>query len=60
MIDDEPQNITAISKTIPVIVFEGIQNIKCNGHNILKVNHWDESYNIIKNKEKSRLIESAT
>lgn len=53
MIDDEPQNITAISKTIPVIVFEGIQNIKCNGHNILKVNHWDESYDIIKNKEKA-------
>ena len=60
MIDDEPQNITVISKTIPVIVFEGIQNIKCNGHNILKVNHWDEAYDIIKNKEKSRLIESAT
>lgn len=48
MIDDEPQNINSISKVMPVIVFDGTQNSMCKGNNILKVNTWDEVYNIIK------------
>lgn len=51
MIDDEPQNINPISKIIPVIVFDGIQNEKCNGKNILKINTWKEVYKIIKEYE---------
>ncbi len=50
LIDDEPQNIESVSKFIPVIVFEAIHNKKINGKNIIKVNTWDEVYNIIKNK----------
>lgn len=44
MMDDEPQNINAISKIIPIIVFEGKQNENCNGKNIIKVNTWNEAY----------------
>ena len=44
MIDDEPQNITSISKKIPVIALEGIHNIKCKGPNIIKVDDWNEVY----------------
>lgn len=47
MIDDEPQNINAISKSIPVIVFEGIQNINCKGHNVIKVSNWKQVYDCI-------------
>ena len=47
MIDDEPQNINAISSVIPVIVFDGIQNSMCKGNNIIKVNSWDEVNEII-------------
>ena len=50
MLDDEPQNITEISEHIPVIVFEGPQNKKCNGRNIIKVQHWKEVDSIIHNK----------
>lgn len=50
LIDDEPQNIDSVSKFIPVIVFEAIHNKKFNGKNIIKVNTWNEVYNIIKNK----------
>lgn len=48
LIDDEPQNINSVSQVIPVIVFEARHNQKCNGNNIIKVNTWDEVYNIIK------------
>ena len=58
MIDDEPQNINAISKRIPVIVFEGIQNIKCSGHNILKVSNWKEAYNAINTINKKAFTEA--
>ncbi len=60
LIDDEPQNIESVSKFIPVIVFEAIHNEECNGTNIIKVNTWDEVYNIIKEyqKRKSKLKEA--
>lgn len=48
MIDDEPQNIMSISKIIPVIVFNGIQNKNCRGNNIIKVAEWVNTYDIIK------------
>lgn len=47
MIDDEPQNIMSISKNIPVIVFNGIQNKNCRGNNIIKVDEWLKTYDII-------------
>lgn len=47
MIDDEPQNINSISKILPVIVFEGVQNENCGGKNIIKVDNWLEVYKII-------------
>lgn len=52
MIDDEPQNINQISPIIPVIAFEALHNQECEGNNIIKVNTWDEVYNIIKKIEK--------
>lgn len=44
LIDDDPENIEPVSKSIPVIVFEGIQNKECKGKNIIKVNTWEEAY----------------
>ena len=44
MMDDEPQNINAISKTMPVIAFKGIHNEDCKGKNVIKVNTWEEAY----------------
>lgn len=52
MIDDEPQNINAISEIIPVIVFDELYNKNCLGKNISKVNNWNEIYNIIKEIER--------
>lgn len=52
MIDDEPQNISAISDIIPVIVFEAMHNEECNGNNIIKVKTWNEAYEAIKEIEK--------
>lgn len=48
MIDDEPQNINAISKNIPVIVFKAKHNEVCEGKNIIKVDNWNQVYEIIK------------
>lgn len=44
MMDDEPQNINAISKIMPVIAFKGIHNEDCKGNNVIKVNTWEEAY----------------
>lgn len=55
LIDDEPQNIDSVSEIIPVIVFEAIHNEECNGRNIIKVNTWDEVYNIIKRISKKKI-----
>ena len=52
LIDDEPQNITEVSKIIPVIVFEWTHNRSCKGDNIIKVKTWDEVYEVIKEIEK--------
>lgn len=55
MIDDEPQNINAISKNIPVIVFKAVHNEFCEGKNIIKVDNWNQVYNIIeKIKEENK------
>ncbi len=51
MIDDEPQNINAVSEIIPVIAFREMYNEGCEGDNIIKVDNWNEIYNII-NKRK--------
>lgn len=51
MIDDEPQNINAISEIIPVIAFDEIYNENCKGPNVIKVDNWLEIYNIIKERE---------
>ncbi len=47
LVDDEPQNIQSVSNIIPVIAFEGPQNINCNGDRIIKVNDWNEVYELI-------------
>jgi len=44
MIDDEPQNINAISKIMPVIAFKETHNEDSEGENIIKVNTWKEVY----------------
>ena len=33
-----------VSKIIPVIAFEGMQNEDCEGKNIIKVNTWEQAY----------------
>lgn len=53
MIDDEPQNINPISKFIPVIVFDDVQNSQCIGHNIIKVKSWKEVDGIISSLSQS-------
>lgn len=55
MIDDEPQNINSISKIIPVIVFYGEHNEDCIGKNIIKVDNWKETYNVIENIKKAEV-----
>jgi len=42
LIDDEPHNIIEVAKDIPVIVLKGLQNEKCIGNNVVKVNDWYE------------------
>lgn len=53
MIDDEPQNINAISKKLPVIALKGIMNEECSGKNIIKVDNWKEVYQIINRMEEN-------
>ncbi len=48
LIDDEPQNIQSVSQIIPVIAFETVYNMNCYGNNIIKVNTWNEVYDVIK------------
>lgn len=48
LIDDELQNIYSVCDIIPVIVFNEIYNTECEGNNIIKVNTWNEVYDIIK------------
>lgn len=55
MIDDEPQNVNAISQKLPVIVFKGIMNEDCEGNNIIKVEDWKEIYSVIKKMEDEKL-----
>lgn len=52
MIDDEPQNINAISENIYVIAFDEIYNKSCFGERVIKVNNWNQIYNIIKEMER--------
>lgn len=59
MIEDEPQYILPISERIPVLVLEAIFNKECRGKNIIKVNNWNEVYEIIQQinrKEERRKI----
>lgn len=49
MIEDEPHYIEELSETIPVIVFDYEFNKICNGKNIIRVNNWNEIYDIIEN-----------
>lgn len=53
MIEDKPQNITEISKSIPVICFNAGYNEKCSGKNITRCYSWYDIYakiNKLKNK----------
>lgn len=52
LIDDEPQNINQISPLLPVIVFKAVHNEECEGNNIIKVDTWNEVYDIIKKIDK--------
>lgn len=52
LIEDEPQYVTQMSEFIPVIVFDEIYNKQCVGKNIIRVNDWNQIYNIIKKLEK--------
>lgn len=45
MIDNEPPNMNAISKIIPVIVFDDVQKT-CVGNTILKVDIWHDAYGV--------------
>ena len=59
MIDDEPQHINSISKMMPVIVFEGLQNEDCSGENVIKLNTWNEVYEEyakIKSRQENKLV----
>ena len=47
--EDEPHYIEELSETIPVIVFDYEFNKICNGKNIIRVNNWNEIYDIIEN-----------
>jgi len=52
MIEDKPQNVISISKTIPTICFNASYNRDCDGENIYRVHNWDEVYSLICDMEK--------
>lgn len=49
MIDDNPKNIRAISKLIPVICYDAKYNRLCEGNNIIRCYSWYDIYSTIKN-----------
>jgi len=49
MIDDNPKNIGAISKLIPVICYDAKYNKLCDNNNIIRCYSWYDIYNTIKN-----------
>lgn len=44
MIEDNPKNVKAISKTIPVICYDARYNINCKGKNIFRCYSWYDIY----------------
>lgn len=48
MIEDNPKNITAISKLIPVLCYHANYNMMCNGKNIIRCYGWYDIYAEIK------------
>jgi uncharacterized HAD superfamily protein len=47
MIEDKPENVTALSKTTKVICFGCAYNRGCGGENIARAADWDEIHNMI-------------
>jgi len=45
MIEDNPKNIKAISKIIPVFCYNSRSNIECKGKNIIRCYSWYDIYN---------------
>lgn len=45
MIEDNPKNIKAISKIIPVFCYNSRSNIECKGKNIIRGYSWYDIYN---------------
>lgn len=53
MIEDNPKNIKAIAKIIPVICYDAYYNKSCFGNNIIRCYSWYDIFNtILKLKEK--------
>jgi len=47
MIEDKPQNVRSISKSIPTICMNASYNQGCEGENITRVSNWEEIYKVI-------------
>lgn len=50
MIEDKASNVNAISKIIPVMVFDAPYNQDCTGKNVIRVYSWYQVYQEIINK----------
>jgi len=48
LIEDEPQYINQMAEFMTVIAFNEPYNQQCIGDNIIRVNDWNEIYNVIK------------
>lgn len=54
MIDDAPDIIQTVAKKLPVIALKGIMNEDCKEENLIKVEEWNEVYEVIKKMEEKR------
>ena len=50
MIEDEPVNILALSKTVEVFCYDAEYNKSCNGKNIVRVQKFEEIYKMLTTK----------
>jgi len=48
MIEDEAENVVALSKEMKVICFDAPYNSDCKGDNIYRAHNWNEVYKIVK------------
>ena len=56
MMEDEPHYIEALKEIIPVIVFDYEYNRSCNGKNVIRVNAWNEIYDIIEKLKNNNTV----